>query len=153
MKRPRSRHMDLEILASAALGRMLDPGVLVPGCGCPICTDIPEDSPARKPFRVVKEGNPLPVEVAGAVPCIEVAERIGLDLRRVGRSWRGPCPIHDGDAGPCLHPLIHMRRSAASNLISPSGRTICGMQFVRASLTVRRLPIRSRWAADSGERR
>ncbi len=40
---------------------------------------------------------PLPVEAARATPILDVAERLGLELRRVGRSYRGPCPIHRGE--------------------------------------------------------
>lgn len=40
---------------------------------------------------------PLPVEDARAIPILEVAERLGLILQRVGRSYRGSCPIHQGE--------------------------------------------------------
>ncbi len=39
----------------------------------------------------------MPVEAARATPILDVADRLGLELRRVGRSYRGPCPIHRGE--------------------------------------------------------
>jgi len=54
----------------------------------------PEIPTQRKP-----EQEPLPVEEARQVEILDVAERLGIKLRRVGKSWRGACPIHNGD-GP-----------------------------------------------------
>jgi len=45
------------------------------------------------------DDTPLPIKEARAIPILDIAELLGLHLRRVGNSWRGPCSIHDGD-GP-----------------------------------------------------
>lgn len=41
----------------------------------------------------------LPIEAARAASILEVARRHGVELRKMGSSWRGPCPLHDGE-GP-----------------------------------------------------
>ena len=100
-----SKHARLEIANAVQLGHRpgdappLAPGAAVPGCGCSRCTNIPADHPARRSLRRRngRQLDPLPVDDARAVPLLEVAERLGLDLRRVGRSWRGPCPLHGGE--------------------------------------------------------
>jgi len=38
----------------------------------------------------------LPVDSAREMPIMDVCERLGLALKRYGKSWRGPCPIHGG---------------------------------------------------------
>lgn len=43
--------------------------------------------------------NPLPVEAARRASILEVCERHGIDLKRVGSSYRAPCPIHEGAKG------------------------------------------------------
>lgn len=68
-------------------------GKPVPGCGCFRCTGVL----ARRPRR--RWRGPLPVDEARAVSILDVCDRLGLALRRVGKSYRGPCPIHGGD-GP-----------------------------------------------------
>ena len=58
----------------------------------------------RAPQRARRNGKPerLPVEAARAVPILEVADRLGLELNR---AHRGPCPIHSGeDANFALRP-------------------------------------------------
>ena len=106
MRRPgRFRHLDFEIAHAVHVGhRPGDPPALprgdpVLGCGCPECSGLPADHPARRLFRFPRPADPLPVESARAVSTLTVAKHLGIRLRRVGRSWRGPCPIHDGD-GP-----------------------------------------------------
>ncbi|MFQ5845356.1 MAG: CHC2 zinc finger domain-containing protein [Planctomycetota bacterium] len=53
----------------------------------------------RSGRRSQRRRDPLPVETARRVPILDVCERLGLALRKVGRSWRGPCPLHGGE-GP-----------------------------------------------------
>ena len=97
-----SEHTALEVTYAVAVGHRpgdpppLKPGEPVPGCACPACTGIAQDHPARQ-HRVLHGSTSLPVEEARAVPIIDVASRLGLDLHRVGRSWRAPCPIHGGE--------------------------------------------------------
>ena len=52
-------------------------------------------SSAREVAR--RRYNRLPVEEARRASIVETAGRLGLELRRVGRSYRGPCPIHKGE--------------------------------------------------------
>lgn len=63
---------------------------------------------ARLP-RTTWSNDELPIEAARAVPILEVVRRHGLELERVGDSWRGKCPFHGGD-GPnfSVHPKREM---------------------------------------------
>lgn len=71
----------------------------VPGCRCPDCTGLPSDHPARRPALTVREVEGSEIEAARRVDILEVARLLGLELRRTGGSYRGACPVHDGD-GP-----------------------------------------------------
>jgi hypothetical protein len=100
-----SPHIALEIANAVHLGHQpgdappLAPGEPVAGCPCPCCTNIPADHPARRSLRRRKRRqlDPLPLDQARAISLLEISERLGLDLRRVGQSWRGPCPLHGGE--------------------------------------------------------
>ncbi len=77
----------------------------VPGCGCPACTGVPAEDPARrfgKTSHRREVSDPLPVEVARAVPILSVTARLGLgEPVRRGREWAVLCPLHD-DTRPSL---------------------------------------------------
>ncbi len=75
----------------------------VPGCGCPECTGVAADNPARRTRRrTTRPDRPLPVEDARAVPILDVAGRLGLgEPVRRGREWAVLCPLHD-DTRPSL---------------------------------------------------
>ena len=49
--------------------------------------------------RVTKTFAPLPIEDARRASILDLCQRLGIELRRVGRSYRGRCPVHGGD-GP-----------------------------------------------------
>lgn len=110
---PRSRHLDAAILYAAHRGYKpgdpmpLEPGEPVPGCGCPVCTGIPADSPARTPPRRSRQrttSRRLDVDAARAVPLLDVAKRLGLEPTRPfarSRDWLARCPLHD-DRRPSL---------------------------------------------------
>jgi hypothetical protein len=51
---------------------------------------------ALRPEVPDSDREPLPVEQARGADILDVCERLGVDLRKVGSSYRGPCPIHDG---------------------------------------------------------
>lgn len=98
-------HLDLAIAHAFHVGyKPGDPMPLgdndpVPGCNCEHCTGM-APRPAMRSNLPAPVGSPLDVEGARAVPLLEVAERLGIGgLKRLGKSHRGPCPIHGGD-GP-----------------------------------------------------
>lgn len=97
-----SDHLDLEIAAAFHRGQPLEPGEPVPGCGCPICTGIPEDHPARarKPRRRNESFERL-VEAARERPILDVAQDLGLEPRKVGKEHSVRCPFHE-DRTPSL---------------------------------------------------
>jgi len=106
---PLSEHTRLEIAHTVHLGYRpghpppLAPGDPVPGCGCPICTGVSADDPARRTRRrTTRPDRPLPVEDARAVSILDVAGRLGLgEPVRRGREWAVLCPLHD-DTRPSL---------------------------------------------------
>ena len=116
MRRPApSDHLRLEIAAALHRGRSLEPGEPVPGCGCPVCTGLPVDHPARVPAwkRRDPEGAALSdrerrerwermVQLARAVPVLEVARRLGSgDPVKRGKELAVRCPLH-ADTDPSL---------------------------------------------------
>ena len=83
----------------------------VPGCGCPACTGVPEDSPARQPVRPRDfSGWESRAEKARSYPILEIAKRIGLEVQKKGRSWVASCPLHE-DRTPSLSISPHKGRS------------------------------------------
>ncbi len=106
---PASKHTRLEIAHALHLGhRPGDPpplaeGAPVPGCGCPECTGVAADNPARRlRRRTTRPDRPLPVEDARAVSILEIVSRLGLgEPVRRGREYAVRCPLHD-DNRPSL---------------------------------------------------
>ena len=104
---PASKHARLEIVNAVHLGHRpgdappLAEAEPVPGCGCPSCTGVSADDPARRRRRA-RPGRPLPVDDARRVPILEIASRLGLgEPVRRGREWAVCCPLHD-DNRPSL---------------------------------------------------
>ena len=97
-----SEHVRLEIANAVHRGYQpgdlppLDDGEPVPGCGCPRCTGVAVDDPARA--RRPRSDRRLPVEEARAVSILDVAQRLGLgEPVRRGREIAVCCPLHDDD--------------------------------------------------------
>ncbi len=107
--KPASEHTRLELAHAVHVGHHAgDPpplaeGAPVPGCGCPSCTGVSADDPARRRRRRPnRQDRPLPVEDARRVPILDVAGRLGLgEPVRRGREWAVRCPFHD-DSRPSL---------------------------------------------------
>ena len=114
-RRPPSRHCELAI--SAAFRRQarglapLEAELRVPGCGCPVCTELPETHASRKAVqrgnrarRVSPGRGPLDLESARQVPILEVAGRLhlGQPVGAASSKYRRVlCPMHD-DRKPSL---------------------------------------------------
>ncbi len=106
---PLSGHTRLEIAHAVHRGHWpgdtppLAEGEPVPGCGCPECTGVAADNPARRTRRrTTRPNRPLPVEDARAVSILDVAGRLGLgEPVRRGRECAVLCPLHD-DTRPSL---------------------------------------------------
>ncbi len=104
---PASKHARLELAHAVHVGhRPGDPpplaeGAPVPGCGCPECTGVAADNPARRSRRT-RTNRLLPVEDARRVPILQIVSRLGLgEPVRRGREWAVCCPLHD-DNRPSL---------------------------------------------------
>lgn len=55
---------------------------------------------ARKAPRPVRDDRePLPIEAARRAPILDLCEELGIELKRAGKSYRGPCPFHDSTSG------------------------------------------------------
>ena len=81
------------VLSGAALG----PGEAVPGCGCPDCTGIPENHPAReirRPFRWDDDWE-RKVGKARSRPLLDVARGLGMHPQKTGREYMCRCPFHE----------------------------------------------------------
>lgn len=48
---------------------------------------------ARRAYK----GQGLPVELARSVPILDAAEALQMDIKKMGASHRGPCPVHKGE--------------------------------------------------------
>lgn len=112
---PLSNHLRLEIASAVHRGRPLAPGEPVPGCGCSICTGIPENHPSRVPAwrrrdpKGARERDhqrrqewDRRVDDARRVPILAVARLLGLgETEGSGREVSVRCPLH-ADERPSL---------------------------------------------------
>jgi len=80
--------------ANAVITAWLEFGVALPSA--PILAELASRVQGARKDRTAHT-NTLPVDTARAVPILETAKRLGLELRQTGRSWRGPCPVHGGE--------------------------------------------------------
>ena len=113
--KPISDHFDLAVLhdlrVNEGFAEPLEDGAPVPGCGCPDCTGIPEDPPARQPIHQPDYSSwESRAEKARSYPILEIAKRIGLEVQKKGRSWVASCPLHE-DRTPSLSISPHKGRS------------------------------------------
>ena len=90
--------MNRPAVAERAVEEWAEHGAVLPSPGLlgALATRVPgarRDPPPKRPGRRFM---PLPVEESRAVPILDVCNALGLDLKRVGRTWRCPCPVHGG---------------------------------------------------------
>jgi hypothetical protein len=98
-------HLDLAIdhdLRSArGFAKYIDPGEPVPGCGCPDCSGIPADHPARAPRRASPEWQRALAKAQG-MSLLQVVRELQIATVRRGKSWYCSCPLHT-DKNPSVH--------------------------------------------------
>jgi len=83
----------------------------VPGCGCPACTGVPEDSPARQPVRPRDFSSwEQRAEQARSIGILEICRRLNLEIQKRGTSLYVKCPLHD-DKKPSLSLSPELGRS------------------------------------------
>lgn len=58
-----------------------------------MCRLAEKEHGARRAYR----GPDLPVDAAREVSILDAAERLGIELKKMGLSHRAPCPIHGGE--------------------------------------------------------
>jgi len=96
-------HASREKVLDCYMGPPLAPGQSVPGCGCPTCTGIPENHPAR--IRPKAQGHSedweREVEKARTRPLLDLARRLGMKPRKAGKDYVTSCPFHE-DRTPSL---------------------------------------------------
>jgi hypothetical protein len=68
---------------------------------------------------------PLPVEAARAVPILDLFERYGHQLRRVGAEWMTRCPFHED-----RRPSLRVRSAKGMWYCDPCGVGGDGLGFV-----------------------
>jgi hypothetical protein len=136
--RPRSAHLDLTI-AEAFRRREKGLPVLrgdepVPGCGCPVCTGIPTDHPARaiplrsRARRVALGGEA--VQAAKRVPLLQIASMLGLgEPRKRGREYVVRCPMHEDE-----RPSLSLNPAKGLWFCGPCGDGGDGIDLVRRVL-------------------
>lgn len=87
-----SRHFHAVVTAQLQ-GRKIVEGRPVPGCTCPSCA--PRRSP---PPQAAPRLSEVAIEHARTVAIMDVAAALGIGgLRRMGKTLRAPCPLHDGE--------------------------------------------------------
>ena len=142
---PMSDHLSLEVAAVFTLGRSLEPGEPVPGCGCPTCTGLPEDHPARVPAwrhadpeaaaRTDAERRARwesQVAAARRIPILDIVQRLGCGAPvRRGKHLLVCCPLHDD-----LDPSLRMDVGSGLWYCDPCGE---GGDGIRLYMRARRL--------------
>jgi hypothetical protein len=137
-----TEHLRLELHATHWRGRRagapvpLEPGAPVPGCSCERCTARPVALPSTETQRTDDYNAPLNLDAARAVPILDVAARLGLDVNHAGYAL---CPFH-ADSTPSLH--LNDRKGRA--FCNPCGRSWDGLALV-AELRGLDFPAAVRW--------
>jgi hypothetical protein len=110
----------------------LEHGEPVPGCGCPDCTGVPEDSPARQPVRPRDfSGWEERAEQARSIGLLEICRRLGLEIQRKGSALYTSCPLHE-DKTPSLSLDPKLGRSGLWHCFSCEGGGDAIELFMRA---------------------
>lgn len=90
-------HLLTQIRRSVRSSGQIDPAKPVPGCDCSACTGV-----VRPVLQFPRTAETLDVEAARAVPLLDVLDLLRIDAgRRVGRTYRIPCPVHRGEGPNC----------------------------------------------------
>ena len=102
----RADHFDLsldhDLRAARGFVKPLKDGAPVPGCGCPTCSGVPADHPARQPRRSPDySGWEERAERARSIGLLEMCEILGLQTQKKGSALYVSCPMHE-DKTPSL---------------------------------------------------
>ena len=101
---PMSLHLRCALAYAHLSPRKLGPGDAVPGCPCSACTGIADATPACSAQSLLP-GNVAwsdRVQSARDVSILEVARRLGVDLRQRGATYLGRSPFRE-DRTPSLN--------------------------------------------------
>ena len=110
----------------------LEDGAPVPGCGCPGCSGIPADHPARQPRRSPDySGWEERAERARSIGLLEMCRRLGLKIHEKGSALYVSCPMHK-DKKPSLSLGPKLGRSGLWHCFSCEGGGDAIELFMRA---------------------
>ena len=102
---PLSLHLRCAVAYAHLSPRKLRPGDPVPGCPCSTCTGITDATPTRSrkdiPLTQSAEWSDR-VRRARDISILEVARRLGVELRQHGATWLGRSPFRE-DRNPSLN--------------------------------------------------
>ncbi len=101
---PMSLHLRCEVAYAHLSARNLRPDEPVPGCPCPSCTGITDATPTRSRKGVLLAPSAEwsdRVQRARDLSILEVADRLGVELRQRGASYLGRSPFRE-DRNPSL---------------------------------------------------
>lgn len=105
LRPPMSLHLRCEVAYAHLSPRKLGPGDPVPGCPCAGCTGITDATPAvaRTKALLTRDREWVDrVRRARGISILEVAQRLGVNLRQRGATWLGRSPFRE-DRNPSLH--------------------------------------------------
>ena len=99
-----AKAIDHDLRAACGFVPYLKRGEPIPGCGCPECTGIPEDHPARAPRYLSGDNHEWEeaVEQARDIGLLEILDYLHIESVKKGSGWYCRCPLHD-DENPSLH--------------------------------------------------
>jgi DNA primase len=139
---PISDHLQLELAAAFHRGAPWPDGKPVPGCGCPHCTGLPLDHPARIPawqrrLAATRQAHGSEHEQerrrawaervarARAVPILDIVHRLGLGTPQgQGKEVRVCCPFHDDE-----HPSLRLNPKRNFWFCDPCGEGGDGLKL------------------------
>ena len=93
--------LDHDLRSARRFAKYIDPGEPVPVCGCPDCSGIPADHPARAPRRISAEWQRALAKVQ-SMGLFQVVRGLHIEAVRRGKSWYCSCPLHK-DRTPSVH--------------------------------------------------
>ena len=101
---PMSLHLRCALAYAHLSPRKLALGASVPGCPCSRCTGIADATPMHSARTVSSVGSAEwtgRVDRARAISILDVAQRLGVELRERGATWLGRSPFRE-DRNPSL---------------------------------------------------